>query len=64
MGRLPAELEAIADNDRGNYFGSEDIAREPDGTVVLNPENWLRRVVQEQEKGVGGRRSVAGSTIR
>jgi hydrogenase maturation protein HypF len=52
-GQAPALLEAAADaGETGSYFEAGDIAPDSTGTSIINPESWLRRILDDLQTGV------------
>jgi hydrogenase maturation protein HypF len=52
-GQAPALLEAAADSSEpGSYFEAGDIARDATGASIINPESWLRRILDDIQAAV------------
>jgi hydrogenase maturation protein HypF len=52
-GQAPAWLEAAAEaRDSGTYFAQDDIAQSGSGPLVIDPSNWLRKIVDDMAGGV------------
>jgi len=52
-GQAPALLESVADaRERGSYFAAEQLRRDPDGTLAIDPAPWLYRIIEDLATGM------------